>query len=224
MCIFLRKSSGERASTSLSATDSLVTVYFHAVHLPVLPLQLVLILYKLATLEEKTSGFSPHFLHGFNPHEDSNWHIQAACNCLTRWHPNQALRKPFFLQGRLFRSMCEMEILLSGAEVHILDNRAQLSLSAQRRADRGMPALPVLCPGWMWARSPAEIPSPCWQRAHAPVPVLSRAYWCRPALRAVQPCGAWMHAGLCPTSLGHAASLSSVLKEGVHRVALSHSV
>lgn len=46
--------------------DSLVNTYFHAVHLPVLrsSLCLVFILYKFATLREKTSGFSPHFLQG----------------------------------------------------------------------------------------------------------------------------------------------------------------
>lgn len=59
-----------------------------------------------------------------------------------------------------------MQTVPEGAEVHILDNCAQLSLSAQGRAERGMPALPALHPGWTGARSLAEILSPCWQRAH----------------------------------------------------------
>lgn len=59
-----------------------------------------------------------------------------------------------------------MKTVPEGAEVHILDNCVQLSLSAQGRAEWGMPALPALHPGWTGAKSPAEIPSPRWQRAH----------------------------------------------------------
>lgn len=156
--------------------DSLVNTYFHAVHLPILSssLHLVFILYKFATLEEKTSGFSPPPPTRTHPHEeDSDWYVQAVCNRLPRRQLKRALRKPF-LQGPLFCLTCKMEILPERAEVHILDNRAQLSLSAQQRADRGMPALPALCPGWTRARSPAETPSHCWPRARAAVPVLSR--------------------------------------------------
>lgn len=114
-----------------------------------------------------------------HPHEDDgSWYVQAVCNCLPRQHPKCTWRKPFF-QGLLFCSTCKMATLLVGA-VHILNNPVQWSLSARRRADGGMPALPApvqLDTGQISCRNPATLlaasPSACTSLKQG---FLSRAY------------------------------------------------
>lgn len=92
-----------------------------------------------------------------HPCEDGGWYVQAACNCHPRQHPKCSQQKCAFFQGLLFCLTCKMETLLVGA-VHILNNPVQWSLSAQQRADGGMPALPALVQldtGQISCRNPA---------------------------------------------------------------------
>lgn len=168
---------GERANTSLSADG------FPCEHLfpwststsPLLQTSSGLYTVQICYITGEDTWIFPSLPARTHPHEeDRDWYVQAVCNRLPCRHLKCAWRKPFF-HSPLSCSTCKMEILPEGAEVHILDNRGQLSLSAQQRADRGMPALPAHRPGWMWARSPAETPSPCWQQARVALPVSSSA-------------------------------------------------
>ena len=150
-CAFLSKGSGERANTSLSADGFPCEHLFPYSTSTNPPLQPSSGLYsvQICHIRGEDIQIFPSLPTRTHPHEDdSDWYVQA--NCLPRQHLKCALRKPFF-QCPLFCSTCKMEIIPEGAEVHILENCVQLSLSAQRRAGRGMPALPVLCPGWTQA-------------------------------------------------------------------------